>query len=339
VGIRFGFTIVELLTTTAVIGVLIATLLPAVQAAREASRRTECQNNLRSVATALLVHHSTLRVFPSGGWGHEWTGVPTRGSGRRQPGSWAYSILHYAEQGDLHSLGSEATGVFADKLYSARLMTPLELLTCPTRRRSSPWPISSSYPYMRNPRPFGAVDRVARSDYAINSGTSHVFRLGGPSSLVEGDSDGFWLNRPQANGFSGISHLRIATTIDGIIDGTSRTYLVGEKHVEAAFYFTGESKGDNDSLYSGYSTDLHRFAGIIESLKVGKSPFVPPLNDQVKPNSDLPSGIAFGSAHFDGFNMAYCDGSLKFIGYDVDAEVHFRSAHRRDRGERIEELK
>jgi hypothetical protein len=191
---------------------------------------------------------------------------------------------------------------------------------------------------MRTPKPFGMVDRVARADYAINGGTSHIFALPGPRSLQEGDTESYWRNRPNANKFSGISHLRRSTNIAGITDGASRTYLVGEKQLNIADYSTGESPGDNESLYSGYCSDLHRFAGAIERLKFQRSPFVAPLPDSAPNNIDMPNYVRFGSAHSAGFYMAYCDGAVRLVEFSVDPEIHFRSAHRRDRGESMSKL-
>jgi prepilin-type N-terminal cleavage/methylation domain-containing protein len=107
---RDAFTLVELLVVIAIIGILIALLLPAVQAAREAARRAQCRNHLRQLAVAMLTHESTHGFFPSGGWGHRWTGDPDRGTGYRQPGGWAYAVLPYLEGSSAELMGKVQGG-------------------------------------------------------------------------------------------------------------------------------------------------------------------------------------------------------------------------------------
>jgi prepilin-type N-terminal cleavage/methylation domain-containing protein len=135
---RRGFTLVELLVVIAIIGVLVALLLPAVQAARESARRTQCANNLKQLGLGFLNHNDTLGRLPSAGWNS--TGNPP--SDRREWG-WAYEVLPFIEQKPLFDNPNDA-------LVRATLMKPY---VCPTRRP----------PKLFNGSP--------RSDYAGNGAT------------------------------------------------------------------------------------------------------------------------------------------------------------------------
>ena len=103
-----GFTLVELLVVITIIGILIALLLPAVQAAREAARQLQCKNNLKQISLAALNHEHVNRWLPTGGWSDCFVGDPNAGFGKLQPGGFFYNILPYMEQQALHDLALNA---------------------------------------------------------------------------------------------------------------------------------------------------------------------------------------------------------------------------------------
>ncbi len=84
--VPFGFTLVELLVVIAIIGVLVALIMPAINAVQESGRRAQCQNNVRTLAQACMAHENQLKFFPSGGWGKWWAGNPDAGFGARAAG-------------------------------------------------------------------------------------------------------------------------------------------------------------------------------------------------------------------------------------------------------------
>jgi len=124
---------------------------------------------------------------------------------------------------------------------------------------------------------------------------------------------------------TGISLERSKISIQQITDGISKTYLVGERYIPAADYETGLSIGDNETWCTGFNNDNYRKTGrfdggeIVELLPI--------------PDSELgakePNG-RFGSAHPDGWNASFCDGSVRTIRYDIDWRVH------RDVGSRMD---
>ena len=139
---RYGFTLVELLVVIAIIGILVALLLPAVQAAREASRRSHCSNNLKQLGLAAQLHVDTHGFLPSSGWGDAWVGCPDLGAGRKQPGSWAYQLLNYMEQSVRRQVGLQFQCGDPNSAAAIREMvaTPIPTFNCPSRRSAQAYP-------------------------------------------------------------------------------------------------------------------------------------------------------------------------------------------------------
>ena len=312
-----------------IIGILIALLLPAVQAAREAARRVQCQNHLKQMGLACMTHEEAHGHLPTDGWGWGWAGEPERGFGRKQPGGWQYNILPYLEQEALHSLGTGLSGDAKKQAIVERLQTPLSVYNCPTRRRSV------RFPYVHNHSKYYNIDPIemqliARSDYAACAGDTSGNAPKGPSSLADGDnmSESSWQSQGDTmDDATGVVFIRSEVTIGEISDGTSNTYLVGERYLSPDYYFSSYCANDQ-GWDTGHDYDVVRWTYYNPSADTG-------TNNAFQPMQDRPGygdcDRNFGSAHSAGFHIAFCDGSVHMISYSIDRETHRRLGNRRDR--------
>ena len=250
-----GFTLVELLVVIAVIGILIGLLLPAVQAARESGRRTQCMNNLRQLGLAMEHHSSAHGRYPTNGWGYLWIGDPDRGSGPEQPGGWIYNVLPYLEQENLADLGKGMSPDDKSGVLPSLMCTPLPVLRCPTRATAQLLPSRPTVVPHNAQWPPG--DNLAKNDYAVNGGDYYIRPGPGPSTLEQGDSPGYrW---PRTTRASGVCYVRSELPPAGVEDGLSQTYMIGEKFVSTLYYDTWDDLGYDQSQYSGTCVDISRW--------------------------------------------------------------------------------
>ena len=319
-----GFTLVELLVVIAIIGILVALLLPAIQAAREAARRNQCTNNLKQLALGALNHESQFRHFPSGGIGYHWVGDPNYGYGRNQPGGWIYNTLSFIEEQTIHDMGMGVGTSWNDParkaIFAQRASMTIKTLVCPSRRSGGPYLNYAGPPSFKNQT---AATLNARSDYAGSVGDIDCSSgPGGPDSMEQTQAPDWepnyvygsfinWSSKP-----TGIFCFWNFHRIKDITDGLSKTFIVGEKNMQPEYYETGQDEGDDQNLYHGIDRDTARFA----------SPKAPPIPDT--PNKT--NACNFGSAHPGVVLMALCDGSVQAFGYDIDPVMWGRLANRKD---------
>jgi prepilin-type N-terminal cleavage/methylation domain-containing protein/prepilin-type processing-associated H-X9-DG protein len=306
-----GFSLIELLVVIAIIAILIGLLLPAVQKVREASNRIRCANNLKQMGIAALNHESTYKRLPGGGWGERWVGEPDRGTGKDQPGGWVYQLLLFIEQDNLARWGAGLPRTQQMAVNSQRAGATNPLLNCPTRRNSGPFVNRQPVTYYNCQ---GFPPLLARADYAANVGDINKDENGsGPGSLAEGDDSKFWKQpKYSTKDLHGVIFQRSEIKIADITNGTSNTYMLGEKYLNPASYYTQDDESDDEAMYIGMDNCVIR------------STANPPLHDR----RGLMDGYRFGSAHEGGCNMLYCDGRVEFVSYTVDPAVHRHAGNR-----------
>jgi len=205
---RPAFTLVELLVVLAIIGLLVGLLLPAVQAARESGRRTQCQNNLKQIGLALHLYHDALGQLPAG-WvaGDAATGLPDP---EGQPGwGWAAYALPFVEQREFSANFIDYSLPILDAANARAARTMLPLFRCPNSG-------SEKYYDVLAEDGSGTLGTVAVAEYVGMFGTLEV-------EDCEGQGPGF-----QCLG-DGVFYHNSATRFAQVTDGLSNTIFVGER--------------------------------------------------------------------------------------------------------------
>src|SRR4051794_22308289 len=231
--VRSAFTLVELLVVIAVMGILIALLLPAVQSARESARMIQCKNHLKQIGLAWLHHHDTQGFFPTGGWGSNWTGDPDRGFDKRQPGGWAYNTLPFLEEEQVHDLGQRMSyGAHQDKkdVLAQATQSAAPLFLCPSRRpQTEPFIFTRQAATLANIN-LKTTSNVWRGDYSANAGDQMWNEeLASPQTITQLEDSKFKFDptdNPKLRGYStGVSYYQSTVSIRQITGGASHKYM------------------------------------------------------------------------------------------------------------------
>ncbi|MFO0906212.1 MAG: DUF1559 domain-containing protein [Pirellulales bacterium] len=287
---RAGFTLVELLVVIAIIGILVALLLPAVQAAREAARRTQCSNNLKQLGLAMHNYHDVHGKLP-----------PMVGASGCCWGTWQVNILPFIELQNLRDLyvnhgGNDATGPRYGSAPNTTNVTTLRLkaFTCPSDQTNAP------------------IGGITSHNYAVNVGNTGAY---GQPAVLNGVTHGgapFQFQNPGGGwGVFGLAD---------ILDGTSNTMMVGEVLQGRGTDLRGFTWWGDASGFSAYLGPNSKLPDAIYTSAYCNNQ---PLQNLpcVVASSSYPSMFAARSRHPGGVQVTFCDASTRFIPQTVDINI------------------
>ncbi len=288
---RGGFTLIELLVVIAIIAILIALLIPAVQKVREAAARTQCINNLKQIGLGIQNHHDQVKVFPTGGT-TPWAGPKFTAGVPNGP-------------------RDQEAG------WAYQILPYIEQGAL--HKNATPW--TYSVPIYFCPSRRGTESKCAWSgcylmDYCgVTPSTTAT--VANPWT----GGDWFWWGQiwtvPTSARYMGVI-VRTQTigspiNIQSITDGTSNTIVITEKRLNTDSWSSGDWHDDR-GWSDGWDPDIIRYGGFA-------------------PQEDARSGVTgyeVGSAHRNGVNAVFADGSVRPIGYSVSLQTFNRLIHRQD---------
>jgi len=286
---RSGFTLVELLVVIAVIGVLVALLLPAVQMAREAARRTQCMNNQRQLGLALHMFHDVNGTLPAG-----WSGVAPE----EPPGwGWGTQILPYVEQMTVFEK-IDLSRPIADPIHASLLERPLSVFICPSDSLGPLLSFAEEHDHDHDHLHGDDEDDHDDHDEPPHNIDDGPFFIRVPKSNYVGVFGSLEIEELPSNG-NGTFYHNSSVKFGDIADGLSNTILVGER-----------------SAKLGGSTWLGMIPGAAEAMAriVGSADHAP----------NHPAGHFedFRSYHPMGVHFLFGDGSVRMINQQIDIHVY-----------------
>ncbi|WP_425398752.1 DUF1559 domain-containing protein [Aeoliella sp.] len=307
VEVKRGFTLVELLVVIAIIGILVGLLLPAVQSAREAARRTQCQNNFHQIGVALHNYHSTNGEFPEGQINR------LTPSYYHAPG-WGAKLLPFIEQASgFDGFQDGPAGNIIDPGMREVGGILIEAYLCPSDASESTWvEVSSGF----NVGP-GPNDDYRRSNMAGVAG-AFLWIEEGSISKCRDNARGMMINTR-------------ALRVKDCTDGTSNTVITGEvtggrgRHPSFGEAWIGHT-------WIGWNLqDVSRGINPFGSLPGGRDDGIDPFDgDGGNRHQEYYTEVGFSSYHPGGCHFLYSDGSTRFLNEDTNQNVLHAYATRAD---------
>lgn len=291
-----GFTLVEVLVVVAIIGLLVAILLPAVQGAREAARRMQCSNNLKQLGLAIHEYHTAFSSFPiCGGYSRTDYNPPPSPWGELDGRSWIVGILPYVEQQALFDIFSPGFNHYYNNVDGmkhpdriAAMKTDVAVLHCPSDP-SSFAPRLGQVQWWTTP--------VTLTSYKGVLGDSKIGPAFGHTPIHSGGSlPDCHAGHVECNGIFHRHTWRWPVSIAKVRDGTSNTFMVGEDIPD------------------------HNFHSVAFFTNGGWSSVSPPLNyNPIPPDPTIWwNALGFRSRHPGGASFAMADGSIHFVSDSID---------------------
>lgn len=323
-----AFTLVELLVVIAIIGILVALLLPAIQAAREAARRSQCQNNVKQIGVAFQNFHDTRKKLP-----------PYRVMDHQPP--WSVLILPFMESQEVADLWSSDLGCYFDQKLEFRRQI-IQSYICPSQNHEglivSALPDSSHShgqidPFVPGNRGWqGSV-----GDYRGVRGSTCVVphnEPGIPNPLMFNEIDNSTghivdgpipqcrrtevkLDNTTSGKGPGVLSFRPLTGLKDVTDGTSKTLLAGE---------VGRGTSERVPIFDSNDNAIATPAG--EERPFCQRCTSPAPRPGETFNPDIHGDSGFGSAHTNVVMFLMCDSSVQAISRDIDFAVLDRMATR-----------
>ncbi|MBM3953230.1 MAG: DUF1559 domain-containing protein [Planctomycetes bacterium] len=324
---RRGFTLVELLVVIAIIGTLVGLLLPAVQAAREAARRSKCSNNLKQYGLAIHNHHDSKQMLPQA------AEVPGAAPNWSDGLGWHSQILPYVEFAPLYSkinFGLAGNGPSAgdDPDIRTQLIDGRELR-------------STQLPFTRCPSDTGPPDMYgwAEGSYTGSLGSQSTGSADGNCNQWQQFREQPYGNADHGNGgsfnevsgvFSRVAYSPKGITFANVSDGLSKTIMVGEvlvechDHVEGLWSWNGFNNAHASTVVpiNNLTTCYNSQA---EAQAAGAQ------NPACWPKSNWNYSWGFRSRHPGGAGFLMGDGSVRFVAENIDHQTYQYLGGRRDR--------